>query len=101
MATTTTFASLSGVDTEISGVLQDALVEALVLPPDPCARSAVICTVIQEMGSIVDCLRGAETAQGRATEQELTSIRQVAAAAYDHQVRMIVGKPPAGMMGSR
>jgi hypothetical protein len=97
MATTTTFSFLSGVDTEISGVLQDALVEALVVPPDPCARSAVICTLIQEMCSIVDCLRGDETVEGRATEHELTSIRQVADAAHDHHIRMISGRPPVGM----
>ena len=86
MATTTL--PSSGVDTQLSGELQDALVEALVLPPDPRARSAVICTVIQEMGSIVACLRGSETVRGRATEQELTSLQQLVGAAHDHRLRM-------------
>jgi hypothetical protein len=88
MASDTTSRPLGEVRVGISGELLDALVEAMVLPPDPRARSAVICTVVQQMCSTVTCLQASETGQGRATAQELTSMRQLARAAYDHRLRM-------------
>lgn len=97
MAAITTIPPLPSSGTRISGELQDALVEALVVPPDPPARSVVICTLIQEMRSIVECLAGSETAGGRATEQELTSLRELAAAAHDHRLRMTSATSPVGM----
>ena len=68
MAAITTLPPLPGADTRISGELQYALVEALVLPLGPRARSAVICALIQEMRSIVECLWDNETAGGPVTE---------------------------------
>jgi hypothetical protein len=93
MAITTTLPPLPGSATRLSGELQDALVEALVVPPGPGARAAVICTLVQEMQSIVECLWDSETVGGCATEQELTSLRQFAAAADDHRQRMTFVMP--------
>lgn len=72
--------------TAISGDLLDGLVRALAVPPDPRARSAVICALIQQMCSTIECLGSSETGQG--TAQELTSMRQLVGAAFDHRLRM-------------
>lgn len=86
MTASTALRPLATLHTTISGELLDGLVEALALPPDQRARSAVICALIQQMCSTVECLGGSETGQG--TEQELTSMRQLAKAAFDHRLRM-------------
>lgn len=80
--------SLAEFHTVISGELLDALVEAVVLPPTPRARSAVICALVEEMCSTVEFLADSETGLGRATEDEVTSIRSLARAARDHRRRM-------------
>jgi len=74
--------------TTVSGDLLDALVEAAVLPPDPRARSAVIWRLIQEMCDTVEWLHERNKGLGRATDEELASIRQLASAGHDHRLRM-------------
>ena len=86
MTTSTAPRHLTTLHTTISGELLDGLVEALSLPPDPRARSAVICALVQQMCSTVECLGSSETGQG--AEQELTSLRQLTRAAFDHRLRM-------------
>jgi hypothetical protein len=89
--TTTSPGHLATLHTTVSGELLDGLVEALALPADPRARSAVICAVVQQMCSTVECLGSTETGQG--TEQELMSMRQLARAAFDHRLRMTFFAP--------
>ena len=74
--------------TTVSGELLDALVEAVVLPPDPRARSAVIWRLVREMCDTVEWLHERDTGLGRATDEELASIRRLASAAYDHRLRL-------------
>ncbi len=88
MTAETTVPPLAEFDPSISGELLDALIEAVVLPPDPHARSAVICTLVQEMCSTLEFLQGSENGSGRATDYELSSMHQLARAAYDHRLRM-------------
>jgi hypothetical protein len=71
--------------TTIPGELLDALVEAVVLPADPRARSAVIWRLIQEMCDTVEWRHGRDKKYGRATDAELASIRRLANAARDHR----------------
>src|SRR4026208_2048349 len=86
--------------TAIPGELLDALVEAVVLPADPRARSAVIWRLVQEMWGTgagwaaigrlvremcdtVEWRHGRDKKFGRATDAELASIRRLASAARD------------------
>jgi hypothetical protein len=71
--------------TTIPGELLDALVEAVVLPPDPRARSAVIWRLVQEICDTVEWRYGRDRRFGRATDAELASIRRLAGAARDHR----------------
>ena len=76
--------------TTIPGELLDALVEAVVLPIDPRARSAVIWRLVQEMCDTVEWRHERDQQYGRATEAELASIRRLARAARDHRRCMAV-----------
>jgi hypothetical protein len=71
--------------TTIPGELFDALVEAVVLPVDPRARSDVIWRLVQEMCDTVEWRHGRDKHYGRATDAELASIRRLASAARDHR----------------
>jgi hypothetical protein len=67
--------------------LLDALVEAVVLSPDPRARSAVIRSLVHEMCAAVRWLHGGTTFDD-AADVELASISQLSTAAQDHHWRM-------------
>ena len=87
MTTVSSFASL--VEPQVvPAELLDALVEAVVFSPDPRARSAVICSLVQEMCAAVRWLHGGDTTFDDAADVELASISQVAAAAQNHHWRM-------------
>ncbi len=66
------------------------------LTPDPRARSAVICTLVQEICRAVEWVQGREAALGRTTDEELVSIRRLARAAHDHRLRMAFGPGATG-----
>jgi hypothetical protein len=72
----------------LAGELVDSLIEAVVLPPDPLARSGVICELLNELYDAVDWLHGAETALTDPVAPETASLRQLVTAARDHQRRM-------------
>ena len=88
MTTTTIVPRTTYPHTTVSGDLLDALVEAVVLPPDPRARSAVTWRLIREMCETVEWLHERNKGSGRATDEELASIRQLARAADEHRLRM-------------
>ena len=71
----------------LPGHLIDALIEAVVLPPDPGARSAVVCSLVHELCTALEWLDGDETIRGEASNEAL-SIQQLASAAQDHHQRM-------------
>jgi len=71
--------------TTIPAELLDALVEAVVLPPDPRARSVVIWRLVQEICDTVEWRHGRDKRFGRAADAELASIRRLAGAARDHR----------------
>jgi hypothetical protein len=71
--------------TTIPDELLDALVEAVVLPADPRARSAIIWRLVQEMCDTVEWRHDRDRKFGRASDAELTSIRRLARAARDHR----------------
>ena len=76
----------------VAGTLIDALLEAVVLPPDGRTRAAVICSVVQEMCAAVEWLSSPDLSpDGQPTEDELAGLRDIAAAARDHRDRMILG----------
>lgn len=80
MTTLLTMPSTRAAYARLSGHLSDALSEAVVLPPDPCARSAVICSLVEEMRASLEWRQG--------PLEELMSIQQLVNAAHEHQVRM-------------
>jgi hypothetical protein len=87
--------------TTIPGELLDALVEAVVLPVDPRARSAVIWRLVQEMCDTVEWRHGRDKKFGRATDEELASIRRLASAARDHRRCMAdFGSDDTGIRGA-
>lgn len=88
MTVAATDVSSADLHVAVSGELIDALIEALVLPLDPPGRSAVICAVVQEMCDTVEWLQESEIAPGRATDDELRSVRRLATAAEAHLLRM-------------
>jgi hypothetical protein len=88
MTTEATVSRTADPHTIVSGELVDALIEAVVLPSDPRARSVVICSLVQEMCASVEWLRGSDIGLGRATEAEVSSIRRLGSAAHDHRMRM-------------
>lgn len=88
MTAAATVAPFVDLPIDLPGELVDALIEAVSLPLHPCARSAVICAVVLEMCSAVEWLQDGEIGLGRATDEELNSIRWVASSAEDHRRRM-------------
>lgn len=84
----------------VTGELIDALLEAVVVPPDPQARSAVICDLVQEISTAVEWQYPAETVLDDAAHDELVSIRQVAVAARDHHGRMTAAAAGAARTGT-
>jgi hypothetical protein len=80
--------TISGSHALLAGELVDSLIEAVVLPADPVARSAVICEVLNELCDAVDWLHGAATVSDDSVAEETAGLRQLVAAAHDHQQRM-------------
>jgi hypothetical protein len=79
--------SISGSRGLLAGELVDSLIEAVVLPPDPLARSAVVCDLINELCDAVDWLHATEP-QSNGSPEETASLRELVIAAHDHQLRM-------------
>ena len=76
-------------DSTLPGELIDSLIEAVVLPTDAFARSAVICDLLNELCDAVDWLHGSATLPpDDSTAEESASLRQLMVAAQDHQLRM-------------
>jgi hypothetical protein len=71
----------------ISGELLDALIEAVVFPPHPRARSGLICSVMQEICAAV-AWRQEGDALDQAAHEELAGIQRLVDAAHDHHRRM-------------
>jgi hypothetical protein len=88
-------------ETFVTGELIDALIEAVVLPKDPHARSAVICTLVHEICEAVEWLHAGDEGFEEAANEELLSLRQVEAAAQDHHERMRAVDAPTAGGGSR
>jgi hypothetical protein len=98
MATQSAFASSAEPQPTVPAELLDALVEMVVISPDPQARSAVIRRLVHEMCAGVRWLHGSDITFEDAADVELASISQLAAAAEDHHWRMsFLG---AGVVGS-
>jgi hypothetical protein len=73
----------------LSGELIDSLIEAVVLPADALARSAVACDLLNELCDAVEWLHDSATqSPDHATLAELASLRSLLLAAHDHQLRM-------------
>ena len=72
----------------ISGELVDALIEAVVIPPHPRARSAVICGLVQEMFAAVGWRHDDDEGFDHAAEEEVASMRRLVRAAHDHYLSM-------------
>ena len=90
MAADSTYLSLAEPTAPVSGEVIDALIEAVVLPPDPQARAVVISSLIGEMCAAVEWLHGSDTTPADRADDERASIRRLAAAAHDHRQRMSV-----------
>ena len=73
--------------TLVPGELIDSLIESVVLPHNPLVRSVAICNLLGEVCTAVEWLYGTETTDD-AAGQEVASLRQLVAAAQDHQRRM-------------
>ena len=71
----------------LAGELLDALIEAVVFAPDPRARSAVVCSLLQEIGTTVEW-RQEDDVDDPWDQAELSSIRLLVKAAHDHHLRM-------------
>jgi hypothetical protein len=80
--------SISGSRGLLAGELVDSLIEAVVLPADPLARSAVVCDLINELCDAVDWLHATEPQSNGSRAEETASLRQLVVAAHDHQLRM-------------
>ena len=72
----------------LAGELIDSLIEAVVLPTDPLARSAVISELLHELFAAVDWLHGTATLPDDSVAEETASLRQLVVAAQDHERRM-------------
>ena len=72
----------------LAGELIDSLIEAVVLPADPLARSAVVCDLIKELCDAVVWLHAAAPQPEDSLVEETASLRQLVVAAHDHQLRM-------------
>lgn len=80
---------------DLPGELIDALIDVVVRPVEPGARSGVICSMVQEMCDAVEWLHHDDNRMSSAADEqgqrELVSIRQLAAAAEAHRSRMTAG----------
>lgn len=72
----------------ISGELLDALIEAVVFPPNPQARSGLICSLVQEICATVEWRHEGDAPLDRASHEELAGIRRLVDAAHEHHRRM-------------
>ena len=88
MTAFSTIRGSSSVSALVPGELIDSLIESVVLPHNPLARAIVICDLLREMCAAVEWLQGTETTPDDAVGRELASLRQLVAAAQDHQRRM-------------
>jgi hypothetical protein len=70
----------------VAGEQVDSLTEAVVVPQGALARGARICNLVNEMCAAVEWLHSSTLSD--AAGIELSSLRQLAAAAHDHQLRM-------------
>ena len=75
--------------------LIDALMEAVVLPLDAPARSVAIRSLMEEITTALEWLAGHDTPGDDATPAELVSLRELTAAAQDHERRMMALAGPA------
>jgi hypothetical protein len=82
----------------LPGKLIDSLIEAVVLPTDALARSAVVCELLNEVCDAVEWLHESATPpEDDAASHEVASLRQLLTAAQDHQLRMrALGPHPHG-----
>lgn len=74
--------SLCAADSKLSAELVHG-VEAVLTPTSPQVRSVAVTSVVEEIYRTVEWLHG-----GDAGQAELVSLRQLLAAARDHEVRM-------------
>lgn len=88
MTAVPTLEGTSSACVQVPGALIDSLIESVVLPPDPLARSAVICDLVSELCAAVEWLHVDETTLVDAASPEVASLRQLMVAAKDHQLRM-------------
>ena len=88
MAAVSTFNGSASASTLVPGELIDSLIESVVLPYDPFARAASICNLISELCAAVEWLYATETTLDDVPGVEVASLRQLVAAAQDHQRRM-------------
>jgi hypothetical protein len=86
--TVSTFGGPDDPPVVVADELLDALVKAVVTPPDARARSAVICILVHTMFAAVGWLHDSDTTPDDASNDELASVGQLATAAQDHQLRM-------------
>lgn len=70
----------------VAGELLDALIEAVVLPPDPRVRAAVIVSLVKEMCAALAWRCGSDASLGQATDAELVSVQRLVTAAQDHHI---------------
>jgi len=84
-----TFVSNGVSDATLPGELIDSLIEAVVLPTDAWARSAVICDLLNELCDAVAWLHGsAAMLPDDPAARELASLRRLQGAAQHHQLTM-------------
>jgi hypothetical protein len=102
MTASSVSSTISGSHGLLTGDLIDLLIEAVVLPTDPVARSAVICELLNEVCDAVDWLHGAAAVLDDSVAQETASLRQLVVAAQDHRQRMrALGTNGVGHGGGR
>lgn len=88
MTATSLSNSVSDSRLTLPGKLIDLLIEAVVLPTDALGRSALLCDLLNELCEAVDWIHSSATLPDDSTSEESASLRQLAAAAQDHQLRM-------------
>ena len=88
MTTVPSFVGSADPQVVVVAELLGAAVEAVVTSPDPCSRASVICSLVEEMCAALGWLHEPETPLDDATNQEVASIGQLAAAAHGHHLRM-------------
>ena len=88
MTAVSTINGSSSVSALVPGELIDSLIESVVLPHKTLARAVVIGNILGELYAAVEWLQGTETTPDDAVGRELASLRQLVAAAQDHQRRM-------------